>query len=217
MPPTFATQWLFPRLGHFKRTLPQVTLNFVRYEHAHDFSNARDFDAAIQYGYGNWPSANARFTSRGKSSTASSAAACRDSIGLREPDDLRKATLLQHIEVPLAWHDWMLEQCDTSGSRFGPGFNQYSLIVRAAVSSLVWAWFPPASWKMSCSRDLHRALRQRFKSSPGATTLCAPTSRPISPPSSSSAPGSITAAEASTCRTKKCLGCLFCRTPHVSP
>ena len=59
--PTFASQWLFPRLGHFKRTLPQVSLNFVRYQHAHDFATPHEFDAAIQYGYGNWPSANARY------------------------------------------------------------------------------------------------------------------------------------------------------------
>ena len=48
--PTFAAQWLFPRLGHFKRTLPQVSLNFVRYQHAHDFSTPHEFDVAIQYG-----------------------------------------------------------------------------------------------------------------------------------------------------------------------
>ena len=50
VPPTFAAQWLFPRLGHFKRTLPQVSLNFVRYQHAHDFATPHEFDAAIQYG-----------------------------------------------------------------------------------------------------------------------------------------------------------------------
>ena len=48
--PTFAAQWQFPRLGHFKRTLPQVSLNFVRYQHAHDFATPHEFDAAIQYG-----------------------------------------------------------------------------------------------------------------------------------------------------------------------
>ena len=56
-----AEQCLPPRLGHFKRTLPQVSLNFVRYQHAHDFATPHEFDAAIQYGYGNWPSANARY------------------------------------------------------------------------------------------------------------------------------------------------------------
>jgi hypothetical protein len=38
-----------------------VSLNFVRYQHAHDFATPHEFDAAIQYGYGNWPSPNARY------------------------------------------------------------------------------------------------------------------------------------------------------------
>lgn len=50
-----------PPPGHFKRTLPQVSLNFVRHQHVHDFATPHEFDAAIQYGYGNWPSANARY------------------------------------------------------------------------------------------------------------------------------------------------------------
>ena len=33
----------------------------MRYQHAHDFATPHEFDAAIQYGYGNWPSANARY------------------------------------------------------------------------------------------------------------------------------------------------------------
>jgi LysR family glycine cleavage system transcriptional activator len=132
VPPTFAAQWLFPRLGHFKRTLPQVTLNFVRYQHAHDFSVPYEFDAAIQFGNGNWPSANAQYLI-GKETSIVCSPQLRAS--LRTPQDLQHATLLQHIEVPLAWHDWLQTQhCDTSGSRFGPGFNQYSLIIRAAVS-----------------------------------------------------------------------------------
>ena len=48
----FAAQCLLLRLKHFKRTLPQVSLNFVRYQHAHDFATPLFF-AAIQYGYGN--------------------------------------------------------------------------------------------------------------------------------------------------------------------
>ena len=46
----FVAQCLPLRLKHFKRTLPQVSLNFVRYQHAHDFATPHEFDAAIQYG-----------------------------------------------------------------------------------------------------------------------------------------------------------------------
>lgn len=78
--PTFAAQWLFPRLGHFKRTLPQVSLNFVRYQHAHDFATPHEFDAAIQYGYGNWPSANARYLI-GKETSIVCSPQLRDALG----------------------------------------------------------------------------------------------------------------------------------------
>ena len=217
VPPTFATQWLFPRLGHFKRTLPQVTLNFVRYEHAHDFSNARDFDAAIQYGYGNWPSANARYLT-GEELSIVCSRTLRDSIGLRKPDDLRKATLLQHIEVPLAWHDWMLEhQCDTSGSRFGPGFNQYSLIVRAAVSGFGVGLVPTCIVEDELlAGSLIEPFGKRFKSGQGYY-LCAPTSK-----TNLSAFKLVSAWLDHCCKhidvpDKKNAECLFCRTPHVSP
>lgn len=130
----FGVPWLFPRLGHFKRTLPQVSLNFVRYQHAHDFATPHEFDAAIQYSYGNWPSANARYLI-GKETSIVCSPQLRDALPLRTPQDLMHATLLQHIEVPLAWQDWMeANGLDTSASRFGPGFNLYSLIIRAAVS-----------------------------------------------------------------------------------
>ena len=88
--------------GHFKRTLPQVSLNFVRYQHAHDFATPHEFDAAIQSGYGNRPSASARYLI-GKETSIVCSPQLRDTQPLHTPQDLLRATLLQHIEVPLAW------------------------------------------------------------------------------------------------------------------
>ncbi len=177
VPPTFATQWLFPRLGHFKRTLPQVSLNFARYEHAHDFTNPKDFDAAIQYGYGNWPGAHAHYLIGNELSIVCSRQ-LRDSLQLCKPDDLQRATLLQHIEVPLAWHDWMASnRIDTSRSRFGPGFNQYSLIVRAAISGFGVGIVPTC---IAEDELMSGALIEPFGlryTSPLGYYLCAPTSK----------------------------------------
>ncbi|QNP59568.1 LysR substrate-binding domain-containing protein [Paenacidovorax monticola] len=177
VPPTFAAQWLFPRLGHFKRTLPQVTLNFVRYQHAHDFAVPHDFDAAIQYGYGNWPSANARYLI-GKETSLVCSPHLRDSLPLATPADLQRATLLQHIEVPLAWHDWLeAHGCDTSGSRFGPGFNLYSLIIRAAVSGFGVAIVPTCLVEDELQAgSLVEPFGSRFQS-PLGYYLCAPSAR----------------------------------------
>ncbi|GKT01107.1 MULTISPECIES: LysR substrate-binding domain-containing protein [unclassified Acidovorax] len=177
VPPTFAAQWLFPRLGHFKRTLPQVSLNFVRYQHAHDFAVPHEFDAAIQYGYGNWPSANARYLI-GQETSIVCSPQLRDTLPLRTQADLQHATLLQHIEVPLAWHDWMAANgCDTGGSRFGPGFNLYSLIIRAAVSGFGVGIVPTCLVEDELQAGtLVEPLGQRFQS-PLGYYLCAPTAR----------------------------------------
>lgn len=177
VPPTFAAQWLFPRLGHFKRTLPQVSLNFVRYQHAHDFATPHEFDAAIQYGYGNWPSANARYLI-GKETSIVCSPQLRDALPLHTPQDLLRATLLQHIEVPLAWQDWMeANGLDTSASRFGPGFNLYSLIIRAAVSGFGVGIVPTCLVEDELAAgSLVEPLKDRFDS-PLGYYLCAPTAR----------------------------------------
>ena len=177
VPPTFATQWLFPRLGHLKRTLPQVTLNFVRYAHLHDFEEPDDFDAAIQYGYGDWPSANAHYLI-GRETSIVCSPQLRESLQLTQPRDISRATLLQHIEVPLAWQDWLRAyQCDTAGSRFGPGFNQYSLIIRAAISGFGVAICPTCLVEDELQAgSLVEPFGTRYHS-PLGYYLCAPTPR----------------------------------------
>jgi DNA-binding transcriptional LysR family regulator len=129
-----AEQCLPPRLGHFQRTLPQVSLNFVRYQHAHDFATPHEFDAAIQYGYGNWPSANARYLI-GKETSIVCSPQLRDTLRLHTParPDARHAAATHRSA--LAWQDWMeANGLDTSASRFRAGLQLYSLIIRAAVS-----------------------------------------------------------------------------------
>lgn len=214
VPPTFATQWLFPRLGHFKRTLPQVTLNFVRYEHAHDFSNPHDFDAAIQYGIGNWPSANARYLI-GEETSIVCSRQLRDSIGLQTPKDLQRATLLQHIEIPLAWQDWMdAHQCDASGSRFGPGFNQYSLIIRAAVAGFGVGIVPTCVVEDELlAGSLIEPFGKRYQSSM-AYYLCAPTSRTNLPAFKLVSSWLEHCCKHLNTATQKNAECLFCCTPH---
>lgn len=174
VPPTLATQWFFPKLGELKRVLPQVTLNFVRYAHAHDFLTPEGFDAAIQYGSGNWPGANARYLI-GKESSVVCSPQLGKTLRLRRFRDIGRATLLQHIEVPLAWHDWLhAHQCDTAGSRFGPGFNQYSLIIRAAIAGFGVALCPTCLVEDELrSGVLIEPFASRYQSTQGYY-LCAP-------------------------------------------
>ena len=139
--PTFVIQWLFPRLGHFQQSLPDVALNFVRHEHLHDFSSSYELDAAIQFGTGEWPDAEAEYLT-GRETSIVCSPALRDSLGFSraftDTAALTRATLLQHVEVPHAWKEWLIDNQipeDINGL-FGPRFNQYSLIIRAAVSGV---------------------------------------------------------------------------------
>lgn len=132
--PTFATQWLFPRLANFQQKVPQVTLNFVRYQQAREFAITHEFDAAIQFGAGTWPDASARYLA-GKRVSMVCTPQLRADLGLQALSQLERATLLQHVEVPFAWQEW-LEAHDGHGINglFGPRFSQYSLIIRAAMA-----------------------------------------------------------------------------------
>ena len=134
VPPSFAMQWLLPRLAQFKAEQPDVTLNFVRYTHSHNFSQDQELDAAIQFGEGEWPGASAIYLT-GKNTIPICAPQFFKSKKAVSADKLSQSTLLQHIEVPYAWQDWC--NCfDLKGSNglVGPRFDQYSLIVKAALS-----------------------------------------------------------------------------------
>lgn len=97
---------------------------------------------------------------------------------MHTPQDLLRATLLQHIEVPLAWQDWMeAHGLDTSASRFGPGFNLYSLIIRATVSGFGVGIVPTCLVEDELhAGTLVEPLKDRFDS-PLGYYLCAPTAR----------------------------------------
>ena len=52
-----------------------------------------------------------------------------------QPEQLSENTLLQHIEVPYAWQDWCnYFHLKHSNGLVGPRFDQYSLIIKAAMS-----------------------------------------------------------------------------------
>jgi DNA-binding transcriptional LysR family regulator len=127
-------QWLLPRLQQFNLDQPDITLNFVRYTHSHNFWHDQELDAAIQFGEGEWPGAVSRYLTGKNTVPICSPSLIDSSVGF-DPEELTRLTLLQHIEVPYAWQDW----CDyfnlkNSNGLVGPRFNQYSLIIKAAMS-----------------------------------------------------------------------------------
>ncbi|MEW5881339.1 MAG: LysR substrate-binding domain-containing protein [Pseudomonadota bacterium] len=133
VPPTFASQFLIPRLAQFRAAHPDISVNFVQYAHSHDFTRAEGFDAAIQFGEGVWPDAIADYLI-GREVEVVCAPAFARAHRLRRPADLAQANLLQHTYVPNAWREWFEQQKVRGGNPLvGPRFDQYSLIVKSAV------------------------------------------------------------------------------------
>jgi LysR family glycine cleavage system transcriptional activator len=132
VPPTLATSWLIPRLQRFNAQHPDITLNFIRYLHAHDFAMA-ELDVAIQYGEGVWPNAVAHYIT-GRRITAICRADIAGKIDVSDPTSLAAQTRLHHLMVPSLWQEWF----DAMGVRqlnaaAGPRFDQFSLIVKATL------------------------------------------------------------------------------------
>ena len=133
VPPTFASQFLIARLADFRSQHADISVNFAPYSHSHDFSRAEGFDAAIQFGEGVWPEAQADYLV-GREVHAVCAPGLRRSGRLKRPADLARATLLQHALVPSAWKEWFQTQHTQGINAFvGPRFDQYSLIIKSAV------------------------------------------------------------------------------------
>jgi LysR family glycine cleavage system transcriptional activator len=132
--PTFATQWLLPRLERFRQAHPGVVLNFLPYTPQFDFSAPGDLDVAIQFGEGRFPHAEAHYL-LGRDIVPICAPALAGTFVA--PADLARHALLQHVEVPRAWRDWF-EALGTNVADpdAGPRFCQYALIVKAVASNL---------------------------------------------------------------------------------
>lgn len=177
LPPTFVSQWLFPRLGHFKAALPEITLNLMRYVHAQDFSGITEFDASMHYGNGNWPGADARYI-MGRETSIVCSPALHATLGLTQAGQLKDATLLQHVDVPFTWQEWLHALgCMEPSGLFGPRFYQYSQIIRAAISGYGYGIIPTCLIEDElASGVLIEPFGARHVSSCGYY-LCAPSAR----------------------------------------
>ncbi|HYC57009.1 MAG TPA: transcriptional regulator GcvA [Candidatus Binatia bacterium] len=101
--PSFAGNWLLPRLGDFEAQHPRVAIEMRATTDYADFERD-DVDAAIRFGTGPWPGLHneplleLRFFP-----------VCTPQIAqsLREPGDLARQRLLHESHVPYAWPQWL--------------------------------------------------------------------------------------------------------------
>lgn len=142
--PTFATQWLLPRLPHFLAAHPDITVNFTTRTRPFLFEDS-GFDAAIQFGEGSWPGTVARYL-MGEHSVPVCTPALLRRIGGKgriAPQDIVRLPLLQQGTRPYAWRNW----CESAGvdggnALAGPRFELFSMLAQAAKHDMGVALIP---------------------------------------------------------------------------
>lgn len=137
--PSFAANWLIPRLGRLRERHPDLEVRVSVSGHRTDFAR-EDVDVVVRFGRGDWPGLRSDLLLEEVFFPVCSTALLGDpERPLREPGDLRHHTLLHEVvdTVPdyVTWERWLaavgVEGIDTSR---GPRFPHTFLSLQAAAS-----------------------------------------------------------------------------------
>jgi LysR family glycine cleavage system transcriptional activator len=149
--PTYGTKWLIPRFPSFAQAHPDVQVHFTTKLQPFDFAS-EDLDAAIHYGDAHWPDARLDALME-EDVVVVCSPGYRDRIGLRDPVDLRGATLLQLATRPHGFDDWLRARGVTGvDCRRGPRFEHHQMVLQAAIAGLGVAVLPT----FVCEHELAR-------------------------------------------------------------
>ena len=139
--PTFATRWLIPRLGAFKASHPDITLNLATRSQPFIFTDT-GFDAAIHFGAPEWPGAST-MALFGEEMIPVCSPRLLPPAGCDSAADLARLPLLHHADRHDAWPRWfelagMGDVDVTAGARF----ELFSMLIEAALAGLGVALVP---------------------------------------------------------------------------
>ena len=130
MLPSLAACWMAPRMRDFAAAHPEVELRISASRHLVDFKR-EGIDAAIRYGAGGWADVEAEPLASEEIFPVCSPAYAAD-LGLRNPHDLTRATLL-HNDVPDSWRDWLAAAgCLEAFTAKGVYLDEDTALLRAA-------------------------------------------------------------------------------------
>ena len=130
--PSFAIQWLVPRLAQFSELHPDIDVR-IKAVDMDEGALVDDVDVAIYYGRGNWPGVRAY-----KLRTEYLLPVCAPSLlngpkPLNSPEDLKHHTLLHDLSRR-DWKAWMRQAGVTSVNvNHGPIFSLSTLVLQAAI------------------------------------------------------------------------------------
>lgn len=134
--PTLATRWLVPRLQQFRVVHPDIEIELRQFRYDENFSRDDvDLWIEIKRPARAWPRGiRARYLLGQEILPACTPAVA---ASLRCPQDLLKATLLQHTNYPDNWALWLEEAVGVATPSLpGPGFDLGSHLIVAACAGM---------------------------------------------------------------------------------
>lgn len=131
MPPSFASQWLVPRISQFSLIQPDIDVRIKAVDFDEGFLDD-DVDVAIYYGRGRWSGLKADKLHREFLTPLCSPALISGPKPLMSLTDLRHHVLLHDLNRS-AWKNW-LKQVGVNGVNVnqGPVFSHSMLVLQAA-------------------------------------------------------------------------------------
>lgn len=141
--PTFASQWLIPRLPQFRALRPDITINLSIRTEPFLFSDS-PFDAAIYFGRAVWPGTQGALLFReGRAVPVCSPALTADCAPLTR-ERLVDMPLLHLSTRPDAWRDWFRAHGfgDDARAVRGPRYELFTMLSSAALAGMGVALVP---------------------------------------------------------------------------
>lgn len=131
--PSFAIQWLVPRLSSFNRAYPDIDVRIQAIDHE-GTKMADDVDVAIFYGYGNWPGLRTDCLYAEYLIPVCAPALLAGRYPLKKPQDLIHHTLL-HDSSRRDWQAYtrQLSLQDIINVEQGPIFSHSAMVIQAAI------------------------------------------------------------------------------------
>ncbi|MGF7188079.1 DNA-binding transcriptional LysR family regulator [Robbsia andropogonis] len=141
--PTFASQWLLPRMAGLSARHPSLRVNLGVQTAMFSFSDTH-FEAAIHYGASNWPGTMAdRLFGEEVVPVCSPTLLSSNGQAPTHPSGLLDFPLLHSTTRPDAWHHWLLQQgVDDPRAMRGVRYELFTMLISGARAGLGIALVP---------------------------------------------------------------------------
>jgi DNA-binding transcriptional LysR family regulator len=141
--PTFASQWLLPRMPDLSARHPTLRVNLGVQTGVFAFADTH-FEAAIHYGLPNWPGTMAdRLFGEDVVPVCAPSLLATLKQPLTHPADLLDAPLLHSTTRPDAWHNWFLNRgVDEPLAMRGARYELFTMLLSGARAGLGIALVP---------------------------------------------------------------------------